>query len=113
MPAVIIEGVFDRLDAGIAELVGACREAQALIVVVRGAAVFWPKGREEIDAESHRLILCVARSRGARRASGRRGVSPHRRPCGQAPRNAARAPPARVPRGASCWRWSAPARTRY
>src|SRR5260221_5306539 len=53
MPAVIVEGMLDGLDAVVAERVGALREPQALGIVGRGGAVLGPEGREEVDAELH------------------------------------------------------------
>src|SRR5438067_6493261 len=113
MAAIVIERMLDRLDARIAELVGARGDAQALVVIVGGAAVLGAERGKEIDAEFHRVIVSGARLRAARRASGTPCVSPHRRPCARARRSAAAAPPARALPGASCWRWSAPARIRY
>ena len=68
MPAVVVERVLDRLDARIPELVGARRNAQALVVIIRGVAVLGPERGEEIDAEFHRFIVSAVRFRAAKRA---------------------------------------------
>jgi hypothetical protein len=45
--------MLDRLDAAEAQLVGARRDPQALVVVVGGAAIFRPERGKEIESESH------------------------------------------------------------
>src|SRR5688572_33263555 len=53
MAAVVVERVLDGLDAAEPELVCARRDAQALLVVVRGAAVLPPERGKEVKSEAH------------------------------------------------------------
>src|SRR4051812_29693172 len=62
MAAVVVERMLHRLDAVVAELVGARGEPQALVVVVRRATVFAAERRKEIDTELHRLPFQVSSS---------------------------------------------------
>src|SRR5258708_5226583 len=112
MPAVVVERMLDGLDARVAELVGARGDAQALVVIVGGGAVFGPERGEEIDAEFHGFIVSAVRSRAATRASGRLCVSPDRPPCARARRNASGARPARALPTVVYLQSSAPAHTR-
>src|SRR6267143_4408877 len=105
MPAIVVERVLDGLDRAVAEHVGALRDAQALLVVIRRGAVLRAEGGEKVKPESHREC-----SPAARRASGTTCAAPGPRQCGAARRIASPAARGRAPRAASCSPRSAPAR---
>src|SRR5260370_4418000 len=105
MPAVVVERVLDRLDRAVAQRVGALRDAQALLVVVRSGAVLRAEGGKKVKPESHREC-----SPATRRASGMTCAAPGPRQCGAARRSASPAARDRAPRAASCSPRSAPAR---
>jgi hypothetical protein len=58
--AVVVERMLDRLDAREAELVGARREAQALIVIIGGGRILGAERGKEINSESHGVRSPVA-----------------------------------------------------